>query len=152
MAGEANLHGDACAKALHFAARHGCANIIEATLGSSDDALRWAAVGGNIRAVTLLLAAGDNIHAHHDGALRWAAVGGQHAVVRLLLAAGADPIAALKKADRDDRNDVAEVFDAHASMLSSGQRTALLAMAEPDTFVQLRALEAAAKKQRAIRR
>jgi len=73
-------------------------------------------------------------------------------VVRILLAAGADPAIALKNTIKVLRDGVVATLDACAAVLISDQRTALLAVAHPDEFVQLRAIAASTEKRSAVRR
>jgi len=144
---------------LFEAAITGKASVVTAALAAGanihaddDEALRWAAFLGHVDVVQILLAAGANVHADHDGALRSAADHGHAEIARCLMAARADPVIALKSTPGDERGDVTATLDACAAALTSEQRAALLAVAHPDEFVQLRAIAASAEKHRAIHR
>jgi len=147
------------AKGLIKAARMGNIDGVKAALAAGanihvdgDDALYWAATQDHAEIVNLLLAAGANVHVHDDAALRWAAYHSHAEVVNRLLAAGADPVVALKGVPKRNRRRIATTLDACAAALTSAQRATLLAVSRPGELVQLRAIAAAAEKQRAIRR
>ncbi|WP_276968260.1 ankyrin repeat domain-containing protein [Metallibacterium scheffleri] len=144
-------------KALIESARLGDIDGVKAALAagaraSNGAALYWAATQGHAEILSRLLAAGANVHANRDAALRCAAARGHAEIARCLMAAFADPVIALKSALKSNRNDVVAMLDACAAVLTSAQRAALLAVAHPDEFVQLRAIAASTEKQRAIRR
>jgi len=158
LAAGADVHrGDG--DVLCYAALFGAVEIVGILLASGaivharhGDAMCYAAGRGNVAVINMLLDAGSDVHANDDAALHWAARDRHHAAVRILLDAGSNPVIVLKNAPQDDRNSVVATLDACADAFTTEQRGALLAISRPGEFVQLRALDASARKRDDIRR
>jgi len=75
-----------------------------------DQALRTASVHGHLAVVEALLAAGADVHACDEDSLYYAAAYGHVGIVKALLDAGAEKDCVLRRAYRNERQDVLKML------------------------------------------